>query len=216
MLKAARTGLALMVLAGACSDGGAPAPVERVALASTTSGATTTSAVDAPTTSTSTTSTTSTTTTTIPTIPTTAVDDREAEILAVIDLYWHTGVEANDPPDADHELLTQVAAGDLLDHIRSVAVEKLAAGEGNRYRDGRVDVVRRAQIARLEDGLAIVNICLVDDTLLYDLETDEILDDELRIRWLQHAVELTGDGWRVVRALLIERLTSEDLCDSAF
>ena len=94
----------MTLLAAACS-GGEAEPVERVALADAPPAPT-----EAPATTSSSSSTTIITTTTNPT-----VDDREAEILAVIDLYWHAVVEANNPPDPDHELWPQLWSMDQGD-----------------------------------------------------------------------------------------------------
>lgn len=200
MQVAARGLLATVLIAGACSSGDAEL-VERVALADT----------PAPSTSAAPTTTTSITTTTTPT-----VDDREAEILAVIDLYWHTGVEANDPPDPDHELLPLVAAGGLLDHLRAVAERKIADREGNRYRDGTAKVVQRAEVMGIDGDIALVEVCVVDNTLLYDLDSGAILDDDIRIVHAQHTVEQTASGWRVVEARRVQRLGEAEQCESAF
>ena len=140
----------------------------------------------------------------------------EDQIRAVIDLYWHALVNGMDPPDPDHDVWETVAAGARLEELRATAAQKRDAGEANRYRGKPHPLVTRAELVGLNDGLAIVNLCVFDDTLLVDVETGEILDDDLRLGWLQHLVELTPDGWRVIRTLLIERHDTAAQCDSAF
>jgi len=138
------------------------------------------------------------------------------QIRAVIDLYWHALVVGMDPPDPDHDLWALVAAGTRLEGLRATAALKRHAGEVNRYRGEPHPLVTRADLVGVDNGLAIVNLCVFDDTLLVDGETGEILDDELRLGWLQHLLELTPDGWRVIRTLLIERHDTVDQCASAF
>ena len=148
---------------------------------------------------------------------TNVVSPSDAEqIRAVIDLYWHALVAGMDPPDPDHHLWELVAAGTRLEGLRTNAALKRDAGEVNRYRGEPHPLVTRAELVGVDNGLAIVNLCVFDDTLLVDGETGEILDDELRLGWLQHLVELTSDGWRVIRTLLIERHDTADQCASAF
>ena len=148
---------------------------------------------------------------------TNVVSPSDAEqIRAVIDLYWHALVAGMDPPDPDHHLWELVAAGTRLEGLRATAALKRDAGEVNRYRGEPHPLVTRAELVGVDNGLAIVNLCVFDDTLLVDGETGEILDDELRLGWLQHLVELTSDGWRVIRTLLIERHDTADQCASAF
>ena len=109
-----------------------------------------------------------------------------------------------------------MAVGERLESFRARAAQKLAAGEGNRYRNERHSLIARAEFLLLEDTRAVIDMRVVDDTLLYDLTTGEILDDEIRLGHFQVALDLTDAGWRVARALLINRLETEDECDSAF
>lgn len=222
MRTAACVLLTVTVLATACGGGGDP-NADEVSLANASSSTTespettsTTTTTEPPTT-TSTTTTTTTTTTAPPATPTTAAGlSDEDQILAIIDLYWHALVEGMNPPDPEAAIWEQVAIGSQLDHLRDRAAEKLAAAEGNRYREDRYALVTRAEFISLEDGIAGVNTCIFDDTLLYDLETGEILDDELRLGWVQIVLEESPAGWRVFRTEIIERHETEEECDAAF
>ena len=201
-------GLLTVTLVAAACAGGEAEPVERVALADAPPAPT---EAPATTSSSSSTTTTSITTTTTPT-----VDDREAEILAVIDLYIDVFVEGMNPPDPEYGLWETVTIGAELEHVRRLAAERLQAGRGTRHRDEPHPLVTRAAFLLLETETALIDICVVDDTLVYDIATGEIVDDEIRYAHLQVAVEHTADGWRVARALLIDRFHVESECGAAF
>ncbi len=214
-MRATASGL-LTVILSATACGNAATDIAEVSLANAPANAPITS-TEAPA-ATSTVTTTAESPTPTPTAAEAPGNDRSAEdeIRAVTDLSLHALVEGMNPPNPDHDVWALVAVGERLESFRARAAQKLAAGEGNRYRNERHSLIARAEFLLLEDTRAVIDMCVVDDTLLYDLTTGEILDDEIRLGHFQVALDLTDAGWRVARALLINRLETEDECDSAF
>jgi len=200
-------GGALCVLILATSCGGAN---EGAMPSSTSSSTTSTTVTEAPTTTSTTTST---------QVPTTTTADPgpsdEDQILDVVRRFWDVIVEANNPPDPESPLWATVASGEQLDDLRERSREKAAAGEGNRYPEPEQNQLPRLEVLVVEDGFAVINVCLRDDTVLYSIETQEVLNDEVLYFWIQ--LTLQDDlGWRVIDSTSIEQLEGDTPCAEAF
>lgn len=203
-------GGALCVLFLTTSCGGSN---EEATPSSTSSPTTSTTVTEAPTT---TLMTTTTPTTTEAPATTTAPDPSdEDQILDVVKRFWDVIVEANNPPDPDSPLWATVASGDQLDDLRERSREKAVAGEANRYPEPEQSQLPRLEILVIEDGFAVVNVCLRDDTVLYSIETNEVLNDEVLYLWIQLTLQDDG-GWRVIESTSIEQLDGSTSCAEAF
>jgi hypothetical protein len=198
--------LTAVVLATACSDdgGGDTAPV-------TTSITTTT-----PATTTSTTSTTVAPTTTEPPSKTVAALTDEEQIIAIVERFYEVVVEANNPPVLDDPIWDEVATLDFADGLRDLAPRSIGEREGARHPDPAPPAVVNPSALTIDDELAVLNMCLRDDSILYDLDTDEILNDEVLFFWKQIYFARTSDGWLVSDTNTIQEFTEEQPCVDAY
>ena len=136
----------------------------------------------------------------------------EDQIIAVIDRFWDVVVEVRNPPDPESDLWDEVATGSLMENVTA----DLAVGEAARHPDGNPENLVRLEVLTLEDEFALVNLCLRDDTIAYDMATGAILNDEVLYVHIQHQVEPTEAGWRVSRSFLIESFEEESSCVESF
>jgi hypothetical protein len=205
MRRLASGALCVLILTTSCGGSN-----KEAAPSSTSSPTTSTTVAEAPTTTLTTTTTQAPTTTTADPGP-----SDEDQILDVVTRFWDVVVEANNPPDPDSPLWATVASGDQLDDLRERSREKAAAGEANRYPEPEQSQLPRLEILVIEDGFAVVNVCLRDDTVLYSIETNEVLNDEVLYLWIQLTLQDDG-GWRVIESTLIEQLDGSTSCAEAF
>jgi hypothetical protein len=197
--------LIVVVLATACSDdsGGDAAPI-------TTSSTTT-----------STTSTSTISTTVVPRTteaPTTAVAELtdEEQIIAVVERFYEVIVEANNPPILDNPIWDEVATPELADGLRDRAPGNLEDREGLRHPDPAPPAVVSHSFLLLEADLAVLDVCREDDAILYDLDTGEILNDEVLYFWKQVFVVRSTEGWRVNDTNTIEESSGKQACVDSF
>jgi hypothetical protein len=197
--------LIVVVLATACSDdsGGDAAPI-------TTSSTTT-----------STTSTSTISTTVVPRTteaPTTAVAELtdEEQIIAVVERFYEVIVEANNPPILDNPIWDEVATPELADGLRDRAPGNLEDREGLRHPDPAPPAVVSHSFLLLEADLAVLDVCREDDAILYDLDTGEILNDEVLFFWKQMFLVPTPEGWRVTDTNTIEEFAEVEPCVDSY
>lgn len=128
--------------------------------------------------------------------------DREAEEQAVIEAYLaqlDAFYAAANPPDPDHPALAETATGPLLQGVRDRLGELRERGIGIREGDeGRGD----PKVVGLESNAALVEDCVTDADVQFELESGEIVDDSvaygrvsarlIRVRknWLVHSISV--------------------------
>lgn len=140
----------------------------------------------------------------------------EELIVAVVERFYEVVIEANNPPDPESDLWDDVAVPVAAGYLRARSVEKLEAGEGNRYPDPRRIQVLAPQIPILDGNAAVINICLRDDTVLHDLTTAEVLNDDVVFVWVQHRLTNTHRGWRVSATTNVQRFDEEAPCVASY
>jgi hypothetical protein len=132
---------------------------------------------------------TSTTTTSHATTTTTA----EQAVLGAYEAFWQGYLEAADPMNPEHPVLTEVATGDQLRQLRSAFLARLSAGEVIR---GEVETA--PQVVEVNGASATVRDCYLDRTGIYDAESGERKDTALGVRHLV-TVQLVQESsrWKV-------------------
>jgi hypothetical protein len=139
------------------------------------------------------------------------VSDEEA-VLAAVQCYWDTIVEANDPPDPDHPGFDRCMTGSTLERVRADVAETGRLGQTVSDPDG---ILRSGtQVTIHLSGDATVTECFVDDAVLQDARTGLVLNDQVRSYQVEfHLVEV-DEAWLVDRNLAHEVVEGPDGCDA--
>ena len=236
MLRCVGGMLCAVLVASGCSDDGST-PVESV---TTTIPSTTAASIAAvpdgstapPTTLAATPTTSPTTTTTAPTatVPTTTVptattavstaeavrSSDEQQIFAAIDRYYEAMIEANDPPDPASPLFDEVAVPEFADRLRAKARENLKAKQAVRWAEDRQPWVKSPNVVWRQGSIAVVDLCLRNNGVLYDLESGEIIDDSVGYYWRQVTVSNRYGNWLVSEHRIVEEFDSEEACIASY
>ena len=154
------------------------------------------------------------TTTATPTTPVAEPNDEE-RIITVIERFYEVTIEANNPPDPDSPLWDEVVTPDFADTLRETSARNVVDGEGLRYPDPRQPQVIQPRIIVQRGPFAVVDMCLRDDTILYSLADESILNDEVIFVWKQIWMSETAEGWRATTTTSVERFESEDECTAS-
>ena len=105
---------------------------------------------------------------------------------------------ANDPPDETHPMLDEVATGAAYEALFEAAQANRLGGRVLRLPE---DSVSRhdAEVVSISGDRAVVRDCNVDDGLVVDADSGEVLDDDVVTR-LGTATLVREDGrWKVAR-----------------
>jgi hypothetical protein len=143
--------------------------------------------------------TTTTTTTTEPERPV------EEEVVERYEAFWEARFEANtDPVNPDHPGLREYATGAQLENV--IEETERNAREGRAFRRPENSQGRRTvDVTRIDGGTAVLQDCVVNDGIVYRVDTGEVLDDSV----VTHNVEATMvqvDGeWKLEQARLVQR-----------
>lgn len=133
----------------------------------------------------------------------TRAERREAAVLAAYNGYWRSILAANDPPNQDYPGLRRFATGDAY---RSV----FDAAQANRLTGRALRLPANSQYShdvRLESAdadAASVRDCAVDDGLVVDLRTGEVLNDTISTTLIR-ADLLRQDGRWLVATTAVEQ-----------
>jgi hypothetical protein len=128
--------------------------------------------------------------------PTTTVLSEEDAVLAAYQGYWDTWLAANDPPNPDHPDLAKYATGAALTKVRdSVSTHKqlrqvVQLPPGSVWR-------HEARVSRLTGASAVVVDCNVDDSLLIDEPSGQVLDDAVASFSTTAVLSRVEGSWRV-------------------
>ena len=150
--------------------------------------------------------------------PTTAVGllSEDDQVFAAIRRYFEVLVEANDPPDPTSTLWDDVATPDRADALRAKAQENLAARRGVRWPVDRRPLVRAPATVVRRDSIAVVDACVRDNLVAYDLDTGAVIDDSVAYSWVQLTVTDHFGGLLVSQYNKVQEFESEGPCIDAY
>jgi hypothetical protein len=122
----------------------------------------------------------------------------EEEILAAHAGYWAAVDEAFSLPQVQPDLsaLSRYATGEALKRVRQSADETLQANEAYRVPGGGL-YEHRAQVVSAEGTTATVRDCNIDDTVVVDTDTGDVVDDAVSTRLYISMLVQEGGQWKV-------------------
>lgn len=177
----------VVVVLGACGGSGEGPTTSR----------TTASAPVTSTTADSTTSTESTTTIA-------PADEAEQAVLEAYRGYFDAILAANDPPDQFHPALRQHATGEAFQSVFEAAQGNRLAGRALRLPESS-RTEHRAEVVSIEGEQATVRDCAIDDVLVVNIGTGEVVNDEVATQ-LRTATLVREEGsWKVSFTKLEQR-----------
>lgn len=138
-----------------------------------------------------------------------ALADAEAAYLAYEEA---SNVAAADPVDPQHPDLQALITGDQRLHSNSELGEFLARGEAVRFADPsqyRVDVLSSALQS---DGSILLRVCRADDRVVYDVATDEVVDDDVVTRTIEAVMVNESGGWKLSRSVSVAHVSGVASC----
>jgi hypothetical protein len=198
-LRRFRRALVLAVLLSfpipACSDGDDERPLDEA------SGSTTDPRDDAETT---TSTRESATTASDATAPPEEFDSVEDAIIARYELYWDARFAANSPPNPDDPALREYATGEQLDHVIAETESNLAEGVEFRRADDPIDF-RTVTVASLDGDTAVVQECVVNDTVVVRSDSGAIVDDTVATYNVRGDMLRVDGEWRLAAANQLQR-----------
>lgn len=121
--------------------------------------------------------------------------DAAAAVLDAVHDYWDVVVAAGDPPDPDHPALAEHLTGPALEHSRGVLERHRS--EGNRVRDPSGVTPMGVLVDVVDDRTASAWHCLVDDAVVLDATTGDVVEDEVRAMDVRLSLVHDGERWRV-------------------
>ncbi len=217
--------LCAVLVASGCSDDGST-PVESVTttIPSTTAASIAPAATETPaaaptTTTTAATATTATGALVAPASPAPATQSLLSEdehVFAAVERYFEVLVESNDPPDPSSTLWDDVTTPDRAEALRARAQENLDARRGVRWPPDRQQLVLSPQTVAREGTIAVVDFCLRDSLVTYDLSTDSVIDDSVSFAWMQLTVTDHFGGLLVSQYNRVQEFESEGPCLAAY
>jgi hypothetical protein len=144
--------------------------------------------------------------------PASEADSEEAAVLAAVEGYWRTILAANDPPDPDHPDLEKYMTGPALETSRANVEERRSLGQAIRLPE-RPAFRTSTSTVKVDGHSAFVKDCVVDDSVLYDVPSDLVLNS--RVRTFLFSMLLRGDGetWRVSELQKIGEVDGVEPCD---
>lgn len=121
--------------------------------------------------------------------------DAAAAALDAVHDYWDAVVAAGDPPDPDHPALAEHLTGPALEHSRGVLEGHRA--DGNRVRDPSGVTPMGVLVDVVDERSATAWHCLVDDAVVIDVASGDVVEDEVRAMDVRLSLVHDGERWRV-------------------
>lgn len=137
-------------------------------------------------------------------------------VFAAISRYFEAVVEANDPPDPTSTLLDGVATPDRADALRARAQQNLAARRGVRWPADRQPLIRAPRTVLRRDSIAVVDACVRDSLVTYDLDSDAAINSSVSYFWVQLTVTDHFGPLLVSQYRKIQDFRSEGPCIDAY
>jgi hypothetical protein len=132
------------------------------------------------------------------TLATTGGSDPATAALAAYQRFWKVWVAANDPPNPDDPEIADVETGHQLTGTIQAIQDKRALGEvvrlppHSRYRhNATVQIASNGTVAAVSD-------CAVDDSILSNAATGQIIDNQIETQMIAATMTLTPQGWKVL------------------
>lgn len=153
------------------------------------------------TTSSSTTSTTTTTTTEQTTSSSTSPEDDaaalEAEITDRYLAFWEARFDANtEPVNPNDPRLAELATGAQLDNVVEETKQRADAGLALRRPEDSL-TERRPRVVELDGDEATIQDCAINDSIVYRVDTGEVIDDSVVTRSVSATMRLVDGQWRL-------------------
>ena len=154
--------------------------------------------------------------TTAPAITSGVPLNEEEQIFAAIERYYEVLIEANDPPDPASPLWDEVAVPEFADRLRAKARENLEVREAVRWAEDRQPWVKSPHIVWRQGSIAVVDLCLRNNGVLYDIGTKEIIDDSVGYYWRQVTVSNRYGNWLVSGTQTVQKFDAEETCIASY
>jgi hypothetical protein len=133
--------------------------------------------------------------------PTGSVED---EIAARYVAFWEARFAANqNPPNPDDPRLAEYASGDQLQNVVSETRSRHDDGLALRSPDASV-TSHDVTVIAVEGESAELQDCFVNDGVLYNATTGEIVDDSVVTRSVSAVMVLEGGVWKLARARVVQ------------
>lgn len=110
--------------------------------------------------------------------PTSTADDESGAVLAAYQGFWDAILAANDPPDEQHPALRETATGEAFASVFEGAQTNRLARRALRLPPDSV-TEHRAEVVAIEGDAATVRDCAIDDGLVVDMDTGDVVNDEV-------------------------------------
>lgn len=122
-----------------------------------------------------------------------------AEQAAVLDAYqgyWNAILEANDPPSEQHPALGRFATGEAFESVFEAAQTNRLAGRALRLPADSISE-HRAEVTSIDGDTAAVRDCAIDDGLVVDVESGDVVNDEVVTRLATGTLQRVDGQWKV-------------------
>jgi len=110
--------------------------------------------------------------------------------------YWDAILAANDPPDPFAPGLREHASGAAFDAVFETTQANKVASRAVRLPEGSV-YAHRVEVVAVEGDRAVVRDCAVDDAVVVQLDTGEVLDADVVTRQSTATLAREGGAWKV-------------------
>lgn len=129
----------------------------------------------------------------------------EEEIIARYEGFWQARFEANqEPVNPDHPGLRKFATGDQLESAIAGIRQNLAEGRAVRRPEGSS---RRSEVrvVSVDGDQAIVQECFLDDGVVYQVGTGEVINDSVATHNVRGTMEQVDGEWKLSSSSLVQR-----------
>jgi len=134
--------------------------------------------------------------------PATTPTDDEAAIIAAVHGYWDAIIDSSNPPDRRHPELARFATGEALTVALRTIERRESLRQGVRLPEG--SAYRHAPVLeRLETARAVIRDCSIDDSVVYDLNSGQVLNDAVATNIWRTSLVYVDGGWKVASNELI-------------
>lgn len=143
---------------------------------------------------------------------TTGPSTPEEAVLAAVDGYWQSFLDANNPPNPDHPGLARYRTGEAL----RVAVENVRERQQlGHYVRLPEDSVFSRRTGVIEQGLESTQVrdCVVDDSELVEIGSEVVLNSEVETSRYLLTLRLEDGHWKVAEVLLEGQWDGETECE---
>lgn len=131
-------------------------------------------------------------------------DSLEDEIVARYEGYWDARFAANSPPNPEDPALREYATGEQLDHVIDEVATNLADGVEFRRPDDPVGF-RTVNVVSVDGDAAVVQECVVNDTVVVRSDSGEIVDDSVATYNVRGDMRKVDGEWRLAAANQLQR-----------